>query len=509
MNNTNNNLEIIAKQFVGTTFNFSDEPDKKVVLVGKEIKSLTPQEIERIENEKEKGLPFEKSLRVIVGVVKNMERNELNSVQRLRLSKNILWLNSKIEEHNKRIAENTFKNVLDKIITFLTRGHYSLKYRLLQEPLLSTTQSQIIEELVKREPELSKNSQLQALETLYTHEDIIPPEDFLKTLIYVRENLDLMKQGTIGTVARSREGIIKIKATHYPVPYDLEYHKETGDIVVHLGKLGEGTYKVVKKSLFISSSELRLQALAKQETKVGDLSEREVKFLHETKHCQHVIKLHDVRVYTSQKKTEELQRQGVQTSYQVQALWFPLYEMGDLEQLLNNPNLDQKAKLRIALDIIEGIQELHQLGIIHRDIKPLNIFLKKDENGILRAFVADLGISCYDKGDPMRDKPLGSLLYMPPEHLKLSPEPSHFGSDTWAFGVLLSRLLKGSSPFDNVNSAFKHSKVIRELEPVPSPNKNENPIDYVIWKLLRPKKSERMDLNDAFSILNTEWNKLI
>lgn len=598
MSYINNNLTgINVSKFLEEPFD-SREANKKLVIVGKEIKYLTPEDINQAKKE---GRSVENSLKVIAEVIKNADAvknlnwNDVDTTQFQTLSQNIEYLNSKIEKHNKKISKNIFTKIWDKIISALSHGSHSLKYELLNDPL-QTLQNQHIREwenysqTVKREentitaffellpaekrtplllkmdpetfrlyykdrsfiedyqlkdlspekmgkimteevkqlliklvetghektlhevqntkllryflefmklnPKLSENPKLQALRTLETLEGFIPHEDILKTFIFVRENRDLMKQRGIGTVARSRKEILKIKATPNNIPYDLEYNTKTGDIVVQLGVLGAGACKVVKKCLFISSSsELRLKALSKQ--KKSDIADREMRFLKAAKNCKHVIQFHTIREYKS------VRRRG----FPMQVIMFPLYEMGGLDDHLKSPNLDQKAKLRIAIDIIHGIQELHQLGIVHCDIKPANIFLEKDENGVPHAVVGDLGIAYYAVGDPDPDFLPGTPKYKAPEIFNRSGH-SHFGSDTWSFGVLLSELFKGSTPFDSVENTTQFNEIIQGMEKNPAPNKEETPIDYVIWKLLRPKKEERMNLDDAFSILNTEWNKL-
>lgn len=59
-------------------------------------------------------------------------------------------------------------------------------------------------------------------------------------------------------------------------------------------------------------------------------------------------------------------------------LYMPYYANGDLEEyLLKNPKLDFKQRLKMFIDILMGLMELHSRFIIHRDLKLKNIFVDK------------------------------------------------------------------------------------------------------------------------------------
>lgn len=73
----------------------------------------------------------------------------------------------------------------------------------------------------------------------------------------------------------------------------------------------------------------------------------------------------------------------------------PYYQNGDLRKyLLQNKIISFQEKMRIFIDILTGLKELHSKLIIHRDIKLRNIFV--DENG--RCIVGDIGIAAVLEG---------------------------------------------------------------------------------------------------------------
>jgi NIMA (never in mitosis gene a)-related kinase len=76
---------------------------------------------------------------------------------------------------------------------------------------------------------------------------------------------------------------------------------------------------------------------------------------------------------------------------------------------------------------------LHSQNIIHRDIKPQNIFLAR--NGKIR--IGDLGISRAVQGDQqnLHVSKIGTPLYLSPEVLR--KQPFDYKIDIWAFGCVL------------------------------------------------------------------------
>lgn len=110
----------------------------------------------------------------------------------------------------------------------------------------------------------------------------------------------------------------------------------------------------------------------------------------------------------------------------------------------------------LIVQVLNGIQYLHNNSIIHRDLKPQNILVKV-QNDAVTAKITDFGISkLIDSTSTTTQSLLGTLAYMAPEQL----DPKHFGIDGktntnldfWSFGILLYDLLTGMHPFIDNNS---------------------------------------------------------
>ncbi len=134
------------------------------------------------------------------------------------------------------------------------------------------------------------------------------------------------------------------------------------------------------------------------------------------------------------------------------------------------PIQDAVAKI---LDVIEGLQEAHRLGVVHRDVKPSNCFLLDDG----RVKVGDFGLSksLVSGADLTKTGTfLGTLLYASPEQIK--GERADFRTDVYAVAATLYYLLAGQAPFQAKDPAATLARTIsdpptplRSLRPEVSP----------------------------------------
>jgi eukaryotic-like serine/threonine-protein kinase len=105
----------------------------------------------------------------------------------------------------------------------------------------------------------------------------------------------------------------------------------------------------------------------------------------------------------------------------------------------------------IMAQAAEGLRVAHEAGVVHRDLKPGNIFLARTEDGevvkLLDFGIAKLMPSSFETGPITGTGELiGTPQYMSPEQARGSKQLDH-RSDVWSLGVIAYRALTGRPPF--------------------------------------------------------------
>lgn len=122
------------------------------------------------------------------------------------------------------------------------------------------------------------------------------------------------------------------------------------------------------------------------------------------------------------------------------------------EQLRTVPEgrLPLDTALTFLVPIAEALEASHQLGIVHRDVTPANVFLA-EQGGVVVPKLIDFGLAeRIDRPRPAKQgEPLyGTPQYMAPEQLR--GEPVDVRADVWAFGAVLYRTISGRAPTELV-----------------------------------------------------------
>ncbi|GLT79927.1 hypothetical protein SLA2020_513930 [Shorea laevis] len=127
---------------------------------------------------------------------------------------------------------------------------------------------------------------------------------------------------------------------------------------------------------------------------------------------------------------------------------------GSLYRLIHRPAagemLDQRRRLRMALDVAKGINYLHRLkpSVVHWDLKSPNLLV--DKNWTIK--VCDFGLSRFKANTFISSKSVaGTAEWMAPEFLR--GEPSNEKSDVYSFGVILWELVTMQQPWNGLSPA--------------------------------------------------------
>jgi serine/threonine-protein kinase len=130
--------------------------------------------------------------------------------------------------------------------------------------------------------------------------------------------------------------------------------------------------------------------------------------------------------------------------------------------------------VRYVLQVCEALAAMHALGIVHRDMKPSNLFLTRHSDGSPVIKVIDFGISKHtsDDAEPGGDglvtetaAILGSPKYMAPEQMR-STRDVDARADLWAIGAILHALLTGEPPFSGLSMMEVYDRILDGAPPL-------------------------------------------
>jgi serine/threonine-protein kinase len=233
--------------------------------------------------------------------------------------------------------------------------------------------------------------------------------------------------------------------------------------VEHL--LGEGGMGVVVAARHLGLEELFALKIMKREVLGLDVS-AERRFIAEARAAarlkgDHVARVHDIgRLDTGELYMVMEHLKGT-----------------DLKQVLRSRGrLPLVEAVTYLLQTCEAIAEAHALDIVHRDIKPNNLFLVDGGSSIK---VLDFGISKQPTTDGSEltgtNVMLGTLSYMSPEQMQHSKRVDA-RSDVWSMGVVFYELVTGQVPFPGQGVFEIVTEIYKGVPPPPSQVQPDLPV---------------------------------
>jgi serine/threonine-protein kinase len=183
---------------------------------------------------------------------------------------------------------------------------------------------------------------------------------------------------------------------------------------------------------------------------------------------------------------------------------------GSLREVIQKRHrLPWRDAVESAVHVADGLAELHDRGVVHRDMKPENVFLSDD--GALK--LGDFGLVRRDDGAELTTagQTVGSVRYMAPEQVR-GRRDIDSRCDLYALGCVLFELLTGRPPFQSTEAMVvfqQHVEVsppkLRTLAP-DAPKSLEELIDHLLAKEKDDRPANAHAVRDALNAILASEN---
>jgi serine/threonine protein kinase len=186
-----------------------------------------------------------------------------------------------------------------------------------------------------------------------------------------------------------------------------------------------------------------------------------------------------------------------------------LLEGEDISKIIQRRGKIKSVKaVRTLLPIMDAVEKAHERGIVHRDIKPDNIFLSRKQDGIIVPKLVDFGIAKLDRGSFERITQFGTVIgspaYLSPEQAR-GLEVDH-RTDIWSLAIVLFEMISGTLPFPGPS----YPALIKAIVDDPAPSLFEQKLcdrklQAIIDKALEKQRDNRWNSAREFGLELAQW----
>lgn len=152
--------------------------------------------------------------------------------------------------------------------------------------------------------------------------------------------------------------------------------------------------------------------------------------------------------------------------------------------------------------VLQGLQYLHEQGVVHRDIKGANILTTKD--GVVK--LADFGVAAklgdIDQHDELQANAVGTPYWMAPEVIEMTEVTS--ASDIWSVACLIIELITGYPPYHEMQPMSALFRIVNDDHPPVPYNVSRECEDFLMYCFQKDPKQRP----GAGVLLQHEWIQL-
>jgi serine/threonine protein kinase len=267
---------------------------------------------------------------------------------------------------------------------------------------------------------------------------------------------------------------------------------------VHDNIIGKGGSKKAKLTRDLQTKTTKVALIGL----VTDGSFREAKFF--------AAQIKSNRVYKNLMTCDRMERYQGKNGNKI-AFVQDYMNLGTLGGAFKGKKLTEKDVWEVVHSLLNGLKELNNLGFYHKDIKPQNIFVHRDENGQIQVKIGDFDLS-ESVTDSLKSECSGSPVYMSSESFTKMSEVVD-KQDIWSTGVTLFEMIVNKKTpwheqcylnFDKNKKLTNDERNNIVLEDIKNhENKRddwfpkqlkENPIGAIIFDMLDPSHASRPSL---------------
>jgi serine/threonine-protein kinase len=166
--------------------------------------------------------------------------------------------------------------------------------------------------------------------------------------------------------------------------------------------------------------------------------------------------------------------------------------------------LTVEEKVKIIREVADGIHAAHRVGLIHRDIKPGNVMVERNEDGLWNPYILDFGLvrGSEAKGITVTGMVIGTPGYMAPEQaFNDEDHPIDRRADIYSLGATLYEVVSGHALYEGTSSMDILKRMV-ESDPislhVKMPDVPED-LETIVMKCLEREPHRRYESARSFS----------